>query len=98
MVKNRFDLFALNTRKPVQKVLNGCAISQVFEQGADRHPGPSKYPGSTDFARYLFDSMTGAPIAHPDAIMLFVLLLHLHTLPIPRVPISVRRTSGELPQ
>lgn len=84
MVEDRFGLFALNTRKPTQEVSNRSVIPQVLEQSADRHPRASEYPGSSDFAWYLFNSTTGAPMAHiarHGAIQLFVLLLHLHTFP-----------------
>lgn len=84
MVKDRFDLVSLNSRKPTQKVFNRSAIPQVLKQGAYRHPRAPKYPGPTDFARYLFDSPTSAPIAHltcRGTIMPFVLPFHLRTLP-----------------
>jgi len=45
MLENRDDLLWSYARKPLQKLIDGCARFQVFEKRSHRHAGSAKNPG-----------------------------------------------------
>ena len=44
--------------EPLQKLMNGCAVFEVLEQGGSRYTGATKYPGPAHACRVAFNSST----------------------------------------
>src|SRR4051812_44301082 len=64
MVEDRDYLFTADARKPLEKIINGGAAFQVFEQRAHWHPGVFEHPFAADTARHPLNGGTKDPIEH----------------------------------
>ena len=58
------DLFTSDTGKPFQKIINGRAVLEVFEERPYRHARALKRPGTAEFSRLSFDGPAFCPFEH----------------------------------
>lgn len=64
VLQRSFDHPLLNTGKPLQKLLNGGAITKILEEGGHGYTRGLKHPGSSEFARVPLDSLAQIPVCH----------------------------------
>ncbi len=64
MLKNGLYLFASNAGKPLNKVVNLCAVLEILEERCHWYSGSQKNPSSANLLRVTFDNGTLRPIQH----------------------------------
>ena len=62
MLQDCLHLMSCDARKPLKKVVNGCAVFKIVKQGTHRHACAFENPCSTDFPGLLFHFRTVIPI------------------------------------
>ena len=64
--KNGCSLPPFDAGEPLQKLLYGCVVLEVFKEGGHGHARATKHPRAAELARVPFDNRTPLPVRHAE--------------------------------
>ena len=64
VLQDGFNLCALHTGKPCEKLRDRGPIAEIFKQRRQRHAGASKHPRTTALLRVALYGITILPLLH----------------------------------